>query len=65
VVRFGFYPTDQLGPGGQRQYGRFMADAENAIEQLRYTVEDRLLDEIPEATAAVKNAFVPLYMGFG
>jgi hypothetical protein len=65
VARFGFYPTQQLGPGGQRQYGRFMADAENAVEQLRYTVEDRLLDEIPEAAAAVKQAFVPLYMVFG
>ena len=65
VVRFGFYPTDRLGPGGQLQYGRFMADAENTIEQLRYTVEDRLLDEIPAATAVVRQAFVPLYMAFG
>ena len=65
VAGFGFYPKEQLGPGGQRQYGRLMADAENAVEQLRYTVEDRLLDEIPEGAAAVKQAFAPLYLGFG
>jgi len=65
VDRFGFYPKEQLGPGGQRQYVRFMGEAADAVEELRYTVEDRLLDEIPEAAASVKRAFVPLYMQFG
>ena len=65
VTGFGFYPKEQLGPGGQRQYSVFMGGAADAVEQFRYTVEDRLLDEIPEAAAAVKNAFVPLYMQFG
>ena len=65
VTGFGFYPKEQLGPGGQRQYSVFMGGAADAVEQFRYTVEDRLLDEIPEAAAAVKQTFVPLYMQFG
>jgi hypothetical protein len=65
VAGFGFYPKEQMGPGGQRQYVLFMGGTADAVEQLRYTVEDRLLDEIPERAAAVKNAFVPLYMQFG
>ena len=65
MTGFGFYPKEQLGPGGQRQYTVFMGGAADAVEQFRYTVEDRLLDEIPEAAAAVKQTFVPLYMQFG
>ncbi len=65
VARFPFRARRPRGPGGYMQYRMFMSKAYEAVAELLRLVEERRLEEIPEAARALQTTFVPLFMQFG